>query len=128
MCLLGDAIENIPVETNPYSFNHIQIVLNPIINELLENEKLEKYCFSLGLLNKEEQKIIHALRERNFTEITLKLKGGDDLIIEITNDINVIGEKAVQLKKILGLNKYDAITIKHRNDKEVYVQNKKRLN
>lgn len=127
-CLLHSAIASMPEETNPFNFDHIQILLNPIIDEMLEKDQLEKYSFSLGLLNSEEQKIIKATRERDFTEIIIRLKGKDDLIIDITKDININGGKAIQIKKILGLNEYDEALIKYRNNKEVYIKNKKRLN
>ncbi len=127
-CLLQSAIENMPAEINPYNFDHIQILLNPIVNELLEKDQLEKYSFSLGLLNVDEQKIIKAIRERNFTEIIIRLKGKDDLVIDVTEELNINGDKAIQIKKILGLNEYDEALIKYRNKKEVYIKNKKRLN
>jgi len=127
-CLLQSAIVNMPIETNPYNFDHIQILLNPIVDELLEKDQLEKYSFSLGLLNSDEQKIIKAIRERNFTEIIIRLKGQDDLVIDVTEELNINGDKAIQIKKILGLNQYDEAIIKYRNEKEVYVRNKKRIN
>ena len=127
-CLLQSAIQNMPMETNPYNHDHIQILLNPIIDELLEKDQLEKYSFSLGLLNSDEQKIIKAIRERNFTEIIIRLKGEDDLVIDVTEELNITGDKAIQIKKLLGLNAYDEAFIKYRNQKEVYIKNKKRLN
>lgn len=127
-CLLHSAIQNMPMETNPYNHDHIQILLNPILGELLEKDQLEKYSFSLGLLNSDEQKIIKAIRERNFTEIIIRLKGKDDLVIDVTEELNINGDKAIQIKKILGLNAYDEAFIKYRNQKEIYIKNKKRLN
>ena len=127
-CLLHSAIQNMPMETNPYNHDHIQILLNPILGELLEKVHLEKYSFSLGLLNSDEQKIIKAIRERNFTEIIIRLKGKDDLVIDVTEELNINGNKAIQIKKILGLNAYDEAFIKYRNQKEIYIKNKKRLN
>lgn len=127
-CLLHSAIQNMPMETNPYNHDHIQILLNPILGELLEKDQLEKYSFSLGLLNSDEQKIIKAIRERNFTEIIIRLKGKDDLVIDVTEELNINGDKANQIKKILGLNAYDEAFIKYRNQKEIYIKNKKRLN
>ena len=127
-CLLHSAIQNMPMETNPYNHDHIQILLNPILGELLEKDQLEKYSFSLGLLNSDEQKIIKAIRERNFTEIIIRLKGEDDLVIDVTEELNITGDKAIQIKKLLGLNAYDEAFIKYRNQKEIYIKNKKRLN
>ena len=82
----------------------------------------------MGLLNSDEQKIIKAIRERNFTEIIIRLKGKDDLVIDVTEELNINGDKAIQIKKILGLNAYDEAFIKYRNQKEIYIKNKKRLN
>ena len=117
-----------PMETNPYNHDHIQILLNPIIDELLEKDQLEKYSFSLGLLNSDEQKIIKAIRERNFTEIIIRKKGKNDLVFDVTKELNINGDKAIQIKKILGLNEYDEAIIKYRNEKEIFIKNKKRLN
>lgn len=39
----------------------------------------------------------------------------------------LMDQKANEVKRILGLNEYDEVTVKYRNDKHLYFKNKTRL-
>jgi hypothetical protein len=73
-------------------------------------------------------KVIEAIRKRDFKEITIKLESKKEtIIIEIEKDGNILDQKAKEVKRILGLNEYSEVTIKFRNDKNLYFKNKTRI-
>jgi hypothetical protein len=73
-------------------------------------------------------KVIEAIRKKDFKEITIKLESNKEtIVIEIEKDGNILDQKAKEVKRILGLNEYSEVTIKYRNDKNLYFKNKTRI-
>lgn len=104
------------------------IPVRSIIEEFLDDAKTEKIASSINLLDLKEMKVIEAIRKRDFKEIIIKLDGNKKtIVIEIEKDGNILDQKAKEVKRILGLNEYSEVTIKFRNDKNLYFKNKTRL-
>jgi DNA-binding transcriptional ArsR family regulator len=104
------------------------IPVRSIIEEFLDDDKTEKTAVSINLLDLKEMKVIEAIRKRDFKEITIKLESKKEtIIIEIEKDGNILDQKAKEVKRILGLNEYSEVTIKFRNDKNLYFKNKTRI-
>jgi wyosine [tRNA(Phe)-imidazoG37] synthetase (radical SAM superfamily) len=104
------------------------VPIRSIIEEFLEDYKTEKIAETISLLNLKEMKVIGAIRNKDFKEIIIKQDGKkESIIIEIEKDGNLLDQKAKELKRILGLNEYSEVTIKFRNDKNLYFKNKTRL-
>lgn len=111
----------------PLYKNHLSIGLRPLLLEMLSLDKLEKYVFRLGLLTEDEQKVVMAIRERNYSELIIQTKGERDIVIDAINEVDVRDEKAKEIRMLLGLNQYDEIQLKFRNEKHLFVKNRKRL-
>jgi DNA-binding transcriptional MerR regulator len=106
----------------------LQIPIKPLITEFIDDLKNEKHLITLNLLNFKEKKVIQAIREKAFTQIIIKMNGNkDSYIIEIEKDGNILDSKAKEIKRILGLNEYSEVTIKYRNEKNLYFKNKTRI-
>jgi hypothetical protein len=106
----------------------LHIPIRSMLEEFLENDKSEKYIDTISLLNLKEMKVIEAIRKKDFKEIVIKQDGKkEDIIIEIEKDGSILDQKAKEIKRILGLNEYSEVTIKFRNDKNLYFKNKTRL-
>lgn len=104
------------------------VPIRSIIQEFLEDNKTEKIVENISLLNLKEMKVIEAIRNKDFKEIIIKQDGKkESIIIEIEKDGNILDQKAKEVKRILGLNEYSEVTIKFRNDKNLYFKNKTRL-
>lgn len=104
------------------------IPVRSIIKEFLDDDKTEKTAVLINLLDLKEMKVIEAIRKRDFKEITIKLDSNKEaIIIEIEKDGNILDQKAKEVKRILGLNEYSEVTIKFRNDKNLYFKNKTRI-
>ncbi len=106
---------------------HFEIPLLEIIEDFFNEPKSVQYGEELGLIDPKEKKVLEALRKNDFIELHIKLNQDNDLVIESINDGNITDEQAAQVRKILGLNQYEEITLKYRNNKNLYFRNKKRI-
>lgn len=107
---------------------HIVIPIYPIVMEFLGNPKNEKNLEPWGLINRNEKKIIDAIRKNDFKEITIKRNDGNsDLIIEATYEQNIMHEKAKEFRQLLCMKDYSEISVKYRNDKHLVIKQKKKL-
>jgi DNA-binding transcriptional MerR regulator len=107
---------------------HLTIPLYPFVVEMINEPKNDTHIQEWGLINANERKVLDAMRRKDFREIVVKpLHDAEDFIIELTTDENVMGEKAKRLKTILGLDEYSAVTIKYRNDKNLFFRNTRKL-
>jgi hypothetical protein len=106
---------------------HFEIPLLEIIEDFFNEPKSVQYGEELGLIDQKEKKVLEALRKNDFIELHIKLDQDNDLIIESINDGSITDEQATQVRKILGLNQYEEITLKYRNNKNLYFRNKKRI-
>lgn len=106
---------------------HFEIPLLEIIEEFFNESKSEDYANLLGLYNHQEKKVLNAVRKNDFLELHIKLDKNNDLIIDSINDGNITDEQARQVRKILGMSNYEEITLKYRNDKNLYFKNKTRI-
>ncbi|MDA3883285.1 MAG: hypothetical protein PF481_08355 [Bacteroidales bacterium] len=109
---------------------NLKIPVLPIIEEFLQDPKNDENLYLWGFLNLKERKIIEALRHGDFKEIVIrpKHKQTDEYTIEVTTDNDIINSQVKELKKLLSLNQYSEVILKQRNDKHVYIRNKKIIN
>jgi hypothetical protein len=114
-------------EDSILNYPHLVIPILPLISDFFEEEKNMPVMEYWGFINKHEKRVIEALRKNDFKEIVIKKRKDGTLVIEGTEEKDVMDEKAKELRRILGLKEYDEITVKYRNDKHIYVKNTKRL-
>ncbi|MEI6882177.1 MAG: hypothetical protein WCK82_12715 [Bacteroidota bacterium] len=106
-------------------YPHLEIPINNLISEFLNEPKSEKYAEIFGMINAKEMKVLEAIRKRDFIEINIKYNKKDELIIETIKDGEITDEKATYIRKLLGLNKYEEISLTYRNDKKLYIKSRK---
>ena len=78
------------------------------------------------MFTKEEQQILEIFRKDDFKEIIIYKEKENNYIITTTNSIELKGEQANELRKILGLKQYQKAEIIYRNDKHIVVNNIKK--
>lgn len=114
----------IPELTQP----HINIPLQPFIEEFIGNPKNDANLEIWGFIDRNEKKVIKALRNKDFDEIIIKKNNENkNFTIEASMNKDVYEEKAKEIRKILGLNHYSEVVIKYRNDKHLFIKNKQKL-
>ncbi|MES2379547.1 MAG: hypothetical protein V4538_00805 [Bacteroidota bacterium] len=106
---------------------HFQIPITGIINDFFNEPQSEKYAEKFGFLNAKELKVLEAVRKKDFLEINIKLDKTNEINIDVVKDGTITDEQANKIRKILGLNQYEEVLVKYRNDKNLYFRNKKRI-
>jgi hypothetical protein len=121
-------VDIINEHTSIFEKPHLNIPIRQIIFEFLEEPRNEKYLDVWGFIRKDERKVLDALRNKDFVELIIKRKGqSEDFIIEATVEKDVMNEKAKEVRRILGMNEYQEVTVKLRNDKHLFIRNKMKL-
>jgi hypothetical protein len=106
---------------------HFEIPLLDIVENFFGQPKSEEYAEKLGLYDLKELQLLETIKKKNFKEIKIQYNKNNELMVEVIKDGSITDEKAYQIRKILGLNLYEEITLTYRNDKNLYFRNKKRL-
>lgn len=106
----------------------INIPILPLVNKLFEDENLEKYCVGFGLFNSNEKKLLKALHDDNCKKISIIKYDSEHITFDITKEINVKGDTAKEIRKILGLKQYEKVELTYRNDKHLVIKNTHREN
>lgn len=119
--------EAVMISTELLLKTNFQMPINSIISDFFSEPKSEKYGEIFGFYNPKEMKVLETIRKKDYNEIIIKLDKSNELVIDIVRDGDITDEKAAAIRKILGLNEYEEISIKYRNDKNLYFKNKKRL-
>ena len=104
----------------------INIPILPLVSQLFENEKLEKYCVDFGLFNANEKKILAALNDNTCKKITIIKYDSQNITFDFINETEVRGDKAKEIRKLLGLKQYQKVEISYRNDKHLIIKNNTR--
>jgi hypothetical protein len=116
------------IDTLIGSHTNLQIPLKKILDNFFGETGNEKNLLLMGLITREEKMILDAVRLNKYKEIIIKRDGKKKLRIEGIQDKDVIDEQKIKLiKRILGFNEYQEITLTYRNDKHVYLKSKLRL-
>jgi hypothetical protein len=106
----------------------INIPILPLINQLFENEQLEQYCIDFGLFNANEKKILLALNDKTCKKITVLKHDSGNITFDFTKESEIKGDKAKEIRKLLGLKQYEKIEVTYRNDKHLIVKNNSKEN
>lgn len=99
------------------SKSYIQISLSEIIDKFFSSVKMEENIINYELLTEDEIKVIKAMREDKVKRLTVHFNDKDGKVSKIESDEAgmISGEKAMQIKKLLGLNNYSSIELKTRD-------------
>lgn len=104
----------------------INIPILPLVSRLFEDQNFDKYCIAFGLFNSHEKKLLKALNDDRCKKISIIKYDSDNIIFDITKEIDVKGDTAKEIRKILGLKQYEKVEVTYRNDKHVVIKNTQR--
>ena len=110
--------------------NHtlINLPILPLVSRLFEEENFEKYCISFGLFNSHEKKLLKALHDASCKKISIIKYDSDRITFDFTKEIDIKGDHAKEIRKILGLKQYEKVELTYRNDKHLVIKNTQREN
>ncbi|WGK95158.1 MULTISPECIES: hypothetical protein [Flavobacterium] len=106
----------------------INIPIVPLVSQLFEDETFEKYCVSFGLFNSHEKKLLKALNDDSCKKISVIKYDSERITFDITKEVDVKGDHAKEIRKILGLKQYEKVEVIYRNDKHLVIKNTQREN
>ncbi len=127
-CIPLKSLEKFPnLIFQTFNKTNLSIPLKQIVLDIINTPELEKYSIGLGLINSQEQRVIETIQKGDFTELVIKFddKKRSNLVIVHIKDKNILQDKAKEIRRILGMNEYKEVIIKSRNEKDLYIRNKK---
>ena len=104
---------------------HIKLSLKYYLQEFIDDEELQRIIMP-QILNDDEKYILKELRNDNIKELIIKKNERDIVRVDISYDSVISGDKAKEIKRILGLRNYDEITLSTRDENNISI--KKRTN
>ncbi|TNJ41876.1 hypothetical protein KFZ70_02610 [Tamlana fucoidanivorans] len=101
----------------------INIPIRPLFEHFFDNKLLIKYAIDFNLYTDGELKILKLLKSKDFNKIIIHKNNDQQITIESTSSEQVLGNKAIELRRTLGLKQYERAEIIHRNDKHLVITN-----
>lgn len=110
---------------NP-NISKLTIPLRPIFEKLFTSGIKNELFLHYRLITDKEKQILDLIQEGDFKEIVIKMSEGEP-VLKIKNKGEFIGDKAKEIRKILGIKNYKNITLVFRNDKHIYYENESKI-
>ncbi|MGO4819211.1 hypothetical protein [Flavobacterium sp. W22_SRS_FP1] len=101
----------------------INIPITPLLHNLFENENFDTYSFDYGLYTKAEKSILTALNDDDVKEIKISKHTSGTMTLNVSSQKDIKDKSARELRKIIGLKKYEKIEVVYRNEKHLIVTN-----
>lgn len=131
----GDVIEYLGSEyrnhrdiTVELSEPHIHLSIKHFLKEFIEDDELQQLILP-RILNDDEKIVLKELRNKKIREISIRRKGNDTFRIDSNEMETISGDKAKEIKKILGMRNYEEISLSTIDDKTLnFKKTKKNIN
>jgi hypothetical protein len=105
---------------------HLVLNLKSIVSEYLMIPELEILNEKFGFITDEEKELIKVIRNKQVKEINIK-KDENEVLTYTATSKKEIDEQVLLIKKLLRMNEYDEVRVVFRNDKHLYIENKKKV-
>ena len=97
---------------------HIKLSIKYFLQEFIEDDELQRIIMP-QILNDDEKYILKELRNDNIRELSIKKNGGKIIRVDTGSESVISGDKAKEIKRILGLRNYDEITLSTRDENNI---------
>lgn len=119
---LKEQIYNFYTEKSATS-TFVNLPILPIVEKLFEEEKFEAHKLNYGLYTKQESQLLEAIRDNECSEVKVIKHQSGDITMTFSEQDDITGVKAKELRKLLGLKMYDKIEVAYRNDNHLVIKN-----
>jgi len=100
----------------------INLPIKPLVNQFFYNDKLFKFTKAYEFLSDTELGVLKVFRAGDFNKMVIHKNDKDDVItFERTTNEDLKGERAKELRKLLGLKDYKSVQVIDRNDKHLVI-------
>lgn len=111
----GDKISSHLEEPINFYEPHIYLSIRFFLEEFLNNDNLESIITPF-LLNENEKKVLRELHNKNVSKLEITLRDGKLIRIDSQEIKTVTGEKAREIRRVLGLRNYEEVTLNTRDE------------
>lgn len=101
----------------------INLPILPIVEKLFEREDFEKHKLNYGLYTKQENQLLESIRDNECTEVKIVKHKSGDITMNFSEQDDITGAKAKELRKLLGLKMYEKVEITFRNENHMVIKN-----
>jgi hypothetical protein len=103
-------------------FSIINIPIKPFLSKFFEKDDLNNYATSLGLYTDNELVLFNIIKNKKFDTIIVKNNNEkEDISFEVSSYESFQGDKAIELRKLIGLKDYQKAEVTYRNEKHVFI-------
>lgn len=98
---------------------HIHLSIKYFLQEFIDDDELSTLLMP-RLLNKSEQKVLKALADKSIIELIIKKRENGKIRVDTVKAGMINGEKAKEIKRILGLANYEEIEMSTRDQQTLH--------
>ena len=101
----------------------VNLPILPIVEKLFEREDFEKHKLNYGLYTKQENQLLESIRDNECSEVKIIKHKSGDITMNFSEQDDITGVKAKELRKLLGLKRYDKVEVIFRNENHLVIKN-----
>jgi hypothetical protein len=101
----------------------VNLPILPVVEKLFEREDFEKHKLSYGLYTKQENQLLESIRDNECSEVKIVKHKSGDITMNFSEQGNITGVKAKELRKLLGLKMYEKVEVTFRNENHMVIKN-----
>ncbi len=101
----------------------VNLPILPIVGKLFEREEFEKHKLNYGLYTKQESQLLESIRDNECSEVKIVKHKSGDITMNFSEQDDITGVKAKELRKLLGLKMYEKVEVTFRNDNHLVIKN-----
>lgn len=109
------------------SKTHLILNIRNIVAEYILAPKLESLNDEFGFISDEEKELIKVIRDKQVKEIHIKKDDNEVLTYIATSKREIKDDQVAEIKRLLRMNEFDDVRVVLRNDKHLYIENKKKI-
>jgi hypothetical protein len=109
------------------SKTHLILNIRNIVAEYILEPKLESLNDEFGFISDEEKELIRVIRDKQVKEIHIKKDDNEVLTYIATSKREIKDDQVAAIKRLLRMNEFDDVRVVLRNDKHLYIENKKKI-
>ena len=106
---------------------HLILNLRNLVAEYLVSPELEQLNEEFGFITEDEKQLIKVIRDKQVKEIHIKKDDNEVLTYIATSKREIKDEQVAAIKRMLRMNEFDDVRVVLRNDKHLYIENKKKV-
>ena len=109
------------------SKTHLIVNIRDLVADCILEPKLETLNNEFGFVTEDEKQLLKVIRDKQVKEIHIKKDDNEVLTYIATSKCEIKDDQVLVIKRILRMNEFDDVRVVLRNDKHLYIENKKKI-